>query len=181
MQHDGDGQAAAGGSIEVRAVQIGEWQRLRSIRLEALADSPEAFITTHAEASDFPQDLWEGRVAKGAAGESQITVIGIDGDDTVAMAVGLWDPGRSGSVMPVVAVFVAPRVRRLGVGSLIMGALHEWGRANGAIGASLWVVDGNDTASRFYKRLGYRPTLDRHKITVPPVRWETRLVKPLTD
>ena len=162
-------------SYTVRTVRSDEWERLRSIRLEALADAPEAFITTLAEATAFADDLWIERARAGAAGDTQVTVIAVSEADTVGLAVGLWDPERSGSVMPVVSVFVAPRARRCGLGSAMMDAVHAWGRGKGATSSSLWVVDGNDSARRFYEGLGYRRTLDRHRITVPPVRWETRM------
>ena len=163
-------------AFDVRAIRADEWDRLRSIRLEALKDSPDAFITKHEEALADPQSRWEELAARGAAGDGQTTIIAVRGRDTVAMAVGLWDPDRSGTVMPVVAVFVSPRVRRQGVGARVMRSVHDWGRSKGATAASLWVVDSNTAARGFYEGIGYKATLDRHEISVPPVRWETRMV-----
>lgn len=61
-----------------------------------------------------------------------------------------------------------------------MEGVEGWARSKGVGLTSLWVVDGNDAARRFYEQLGYAATLDRQKISVPPVRWETRLVKDLS-
>jgi GNAT superfamily N-acetyltransferase len=61
-----------------------------------------------------------------------------------------------------------------------MADVEAWARTRGASETSLWVVEGNDPALAMYQALGYQITLDRQKITVPPVRWEVRLRKRLT-
>ena len=62
----------------------------------------------------------------------------------------------------------------------LMAGVEEWAASIGGTTCSLWVVDGNDGAARFYRSLGYVPTLDRQRISKPPVRWETRYEKRLT-
>ena len=168
-------------TYDVRPVRPDEWERLRAIRLEMLRDTPEAYITTLDEALAFPDDVWIDRAVKGAAGEDQSTLIAVDGTDTVGMAVGLLPRPFRPDVAPVVSVYVAPRARRSGVGTRLMGAVEAWAKSVGAHATSLWVVDGNDPARSFYDSLGYRATLDRQKISIPPVRWETRMVKALSD
>ena len=164
----------------VRRITPGDWRRLRAIRTEALADSPLAFITTLDEALDEPDTLWKDRARAGASGDEQATMIAVDGDDTVGMAVGVRRSKPPSEVVPIVAVFVSPRVRRHGVGAGLMAGVEEWAASIGGTTCSLWVVDGNDGAARFYRSLGYVPTLDRQRISKPPVRWETRYEKRLT-
>lgn len=165
--------------MEVRRIRSDEWGPLRAIRLEALADTPTAYITTLADAENFPDDLWRERAEKGAAGVDQATYLAFDGLAPVGMAVGLLRPDIRPHVVPIVSVYVSPSVRRSGVGDALMAGVEEWARTVGASSTSLWVVDGNDAARRFYESLGYRMTLDRQKIAQPPIRWETRLVKDL--
>lgn len=165
--------------VEVRRIRTDEWLKLREIRLEALADTPEAFITTLAEAETYPDDVWKDRARSGALGGLQTTMIAVDGEHTVGMAIGLLRPAVTREVVPIVSVFVSPSVRRRGVGEGLVVGVERWARAQGAVRTSLWVVDTNDAARRFYEGIGYRATLDRQKITVAPVRWETRLVKEL--
>ena len=166
--------------VTVRQIEADEWRRLRSIRLEALMDSPESFITLHAEAAGFPDSVWAERADAGSSGIEQVTMVAIDGADTVGMAVGLSRPGIRPGVVPIVSVFVSPRARRAGVGKSLMGGVERWARSRSVGMTSLWVVDGNEGARKFYEGLGYVATLDRHKISVPPIRWETRLVKNLS-
>jgi GNAT superfamily N-acetyltransferase len=169
-------------AIEVRRVREGDWRRLREIRLEALDDSPEAYITTLAEARRFPDSLWRDRVASGSRGDEQATMIAVEGARTVGMAIGLQRLHRSSvapGVVAIVSVYVSPDVRRRGVARRLMAAVEAWAASVGATTTSLWVVEGNDGARAFYESLGYAATLDRQRIEVPPARWETRMVKRL--
>ena len=166
--------------VVVRRITVDDWRRLRQIRIEALSNSPMAFITTADEARQDPDSLWRSRAEQGASGDGQVTMLAVAGDDAVGMAVGFRRTKRPLDVVPVVAVFVSERARRLGVGARLMAGVEEWAVSVGGRTTSLWVVDGNDGARRFYESLGYTATLDRQRITVPPVRWETRMQKPLT-
>lgn len=166
---------------DVRALTPDEWPRLKAIRLEALAEAPLAYTTTLEEARLFPDSLWQERASGMSDGYEQRTMIGVDGPRTVAMGVGLMRPKRRPRIVPIVSVFVSPPYRRSGVGKAVMEGIEVWAARKKATATSLWVVEGNDRARRFYESMGYRATLDRQKIEVPPVRWETRFVKRLRD
>lgn len=166
-------------TIDVRRIRPTEWRRLREVRLQALADSPLAFITTLDEARRFPDSLWRERAVKGAESAEQATMLAVAGRDTVGLAVGLDRSSVAPGVVAVVSVYVSPDVRRRGVARDLMASVEAWALGVGATTTSLWVVDGNDGARRFYESLGYRATLDRQAIAVPPPRWETRMVKRL--
>lgn len=163
--------------IEVRPIRADEWQRLRAVRLDALADTPEAFTTTHDEARAFPDSLWQKRAKNGAVGVDQITVIALAGERTVGMAVGLRRSTPPVGVVPIVSVFVSPSARRSHVGRSLMEHVERWASEGGAASTSLWVVDDNAAAIAFYESLGYVETRDRQLIAAPPKRWETRYEK----
>ena len=167
--------------VEVRALEPDEWHRLKAIRLEALAESPLAYTTTLDEALAYPDAVWRERASGRSGGFDQLTMIGVEGSRTVAMGVALLRTQRRRRIVPIVSVFVSPGHRRSGIGEAVMEGLEAWAARNDADRTSLWVVDDNDPARLFYESLGYRSTGDRQKISVPPVRWETRLEKLLTD
>ena len=165
--------------IEVRQIRGAEWERLRSIRLEALADTPSAFSTTLADAEAFPDSLWQERATAGAAGRDQITVIAMSGERTVGMTVALGRPGSDFAVLPIVSVFVAPSERRQGVAVRLLEIAEEWARNHGASRTSLWVEEENVPARCFYESIGYVATLDRQQMAASPGTWEVRLEKDL--
>ncbi len=166
--------------IEVRRLHHDEWRELRQIRLEALRDSPEAFFTPLPEAEAYPDSLWQDRARMAALGDDQATAIAIDGPRFVGMTTGLLRPDVTPDVVAVVSVFVSPEVRRRGVGAAMLSVIEQWAARCGASQTSLWVVETNDSALRFYESVGYRATTDRQKVPSQPPRYETRFVKALT-
>ena len=52
--------------MRVRRVTSEDWQALRDVRLRALADAPDAFGTTHAEALAQVISMWVDPRARGA-------------------------------------------------------------------------------------------------------------------
>lgn len=166
-----------GVEIVVRPIEAHEWELLREIRLRALAEATDAFITTHDEAAAYPDDVWRERAEVGSLGKAQLTVLAFRNGVPVGMAVGLWRDRNGHPVVPVVGVFVAEEARRLGVGRALMTSIEAWAFGRGAGALSLWVVDDNHGARALYESLGFRETSDRKAITVGRPRWETRLEK----
>ncbi len=150
--------------IDVRAVTVDDWPQLRAIRLEALADTPSAYSTTYSEAVAFPDSLWIERTEASVAGVDQMTVLGVDGDRAVSLAIGLLREQHDALVTVVVSVYISPSVRGTGVGDRMFPLIHSWGEAHGSAQASLWVEESNARAIGFYERLGYTMTLDRARI-----------------
>ncbi|MEN8240246.1 MAG: GNAT family N-acetyltransferase [Actinomycetota bacterium] len=163
--------------IDVRRLRHDEWRVLRQIRLEAIRDSPDAFFTPLAEAEAYPDTVWQDRARMAALGEGQVTAIATDGEMPVGMAVGLLRPDVTPDVVAVVSVYIAPPQRRFGIGAAVMSIVEEWASSRGASQTSLWVVETNDRARRFYESIGYRATTDRQKIPGRPHLKEMRLVK----
>jgi GNAT superfamily N-acetyltransferase len=166
--------------IEVRQIRSGEWERLRDIRLEALADRPSAFSTTLVEAEAFPESVWKERAIAGAAGRDQITVVAVSGERTVGMTVALGLPGSDRPVVPIVSVFVARSERRQGVAVRLLDIAEEWVCDHGASRTSLWVEEENTPARNAYASTGYIKTLDRQLMPDAHETWEIRLEKDLT-
>lgn len=167
------------GAHTIRRVTTADWRAIKALRLDMLEDSPLAFITTYDEAAAHPDSVWIERCTPDPKGESVAFAV-FAGERAVGMAVGL-DKSRPGRhVVAVVSVYVASAVRRRGLAGALMDRVEDWAaHERAATTTSLWVVDGNDVARRFYEQRGYRSTFDRQKIRTPPVRWETRMEKQL--
>jgi GNAT superfamily N-acetyltransferase len=140
--------------VEVRRVTTAEWQALRDIRLRALADAPDAFGTTHAEASTRPEQWWRDWATRSSDGEGQAMMLAWDGADAVGIAgvfagEGVWN---------VISMWVEAPVRGQGVGRLLLDTVVAWARAHGEGPIRLSVTDGNDAARRLYERYGFRDT-----------------------
>jgi GNAT superfamily N-acetyltransferase len=58
-------------------------------------------------------------------------------------------------VVEIGGMWVAPSLRRSGVGRALLAALCEWARSRGAKRAALWVRGSNDAARYLYQREGF--------------------------
>jgi ribosomal protein S18 acetylase RimI-like enzyme len=137
--------------IDVRRVQVDEWEALRDTRLRALAGSPDAFGTTHAEAVARPEQWWRDWTERSAAGSGQAMFLAWEGSEPVGIAGAYWEE----SYYVVVSMWTDPRRRGRGIGRRLLDAAVAF--ADGAE-IVLSVTDGNDAARRLYERYGFVAT-----------------------
>lgn len=135
---------------EPRQITAEDWAAFREIRLRALADSPDAFAMTHAQAVGQQESLWRER----AGGPDPILIVSDEGRP-VAMG-GAHAPAGVGRAM-VWGMWTAPEARGRGHGARILGNLVAWCRERG-LDVVLHVTEGNDAARRLYVAHGFRPT-----------------------
>jgi len=64
----------------------------------------------------------------------------------------------------VYAIYVSADAQGRGVGRSLMDAALTWLRDAGRDPIAVWVIVGNDPATRFYERLGFRPDGARQPI-----------------
>ncbi|MER7070922.1 GNAT family N-acetyltransferase [Terrabacter sp. NPDC000476] len=134
----------------LRVIGPGDWEEFRALRLMALADSPDAFGATLAEASAQPPDVWRDR----ATGPGPVVLASTD-DRPVAMG-GLHLPEDTDDAF-VWGMWVAPASRGQGLAARILGQLLE--RADrDRRPVVLHVTQGNDDARRLYVRHGFEAT-----------------------
>jgi GNAT superfamily N-acetyltransferase len=95
------------------------------------------------------------RLAAGAA----TVLLAEQGDELLGFAsVGpSRDDDADGAVAALYALYVQPRRWRSGIGGLLHAAALQAMRAANRTTATLWVLEGNERAQRFYVRHGWRP------------------------
>ncbi|HSP64836.1 MAG TPA: GNAT family N-acetyltransferase [Candidatus Deferrimicrobium sp.] len=145
-------------TCRVVALEESDWALLRTIRLEALADSPSAFGSTLAQEREFDEERWRGR-AGGTEGAQLF--LARDGDDAVGIA-GVFDEGDGTAQM--VSVWVSPTHRRRGVARALSVESLRFARAHGFACIRLWVTDGNAGARALYEHLGFAATGNRQPL-----------------
>jgi GNAT superfamily N-acetyltransferase len=138
--------------MTVRRVSAGEWERLRELRLQALADSPDAFLITLEESLQQTDADWRDWTTRSAT--SSVSAVFVD-DAFAGMAGGFVQ--ESGDVM-LFGMWVAPERRGSGLAEELALAVVEWARGVGVPRVTLWVVRSNGRAHRFYERLGFVPS-----------------------
>ena len=85
------------------------------------------------------------------------TLVAVDGSTIYGLATtGLCRDEDLSNFGELMAIYVDPAHVGTGVGRLLIAAARERLRAVGVTAASLWVLDGNVRARRFYERDGWR-------------------------
>ena len=140
-------------SVSIQRIRPDDWQDLREIRLRSLLDAPEAFGQRHDEALATPDTEWEATARASAEGSRRVWFFACD---EAGNPVGVVQARRRQPLDCLLfSMWVAPEARRLGVGSLLIDAVREWGASWGARRIVLWVLAANEPAMRFYDRIGF--------------------------
>jgi predicted GNAT family acetyltransferase len=143
----------------IRRIAPTDAGRARALRLEMLADTPLAFITTLAEAAERPHADYATFVTRCSDGWQNAIFIAEHGKRIVAQAGGVSHPEAPDTTM-LYAVFVSPAFRGCGLLAGLVDAVAEWSRNAGRPNLKLEVVTSNLRARNAYQRLGFKPSGD---------------------
>src|SRR5579885_3276528 len=155
--------------MEIRAVRPDEVARLRDVRLRALADAPEAFLTTLDEALAYPDQVWQERAAT-RPGRVTFVAEEAGADRWWGMVGGLLELLQADEPPAVylVGMWVDPSRRGTGLGQALVQAVLDWATAQRVQRVELDVVETNAHAIALYERCGFRPTGARHMVAGRP-------------
>jgi ribosomal protein S18 acetylase RimI-like enzyme len=126
-----------------------------SLRLRALREHPEAYLTSYEESIDTPLAEVSGRLsllenAVFGAFDQAGALVGIAGAFREKRA-------KVRHKATIVGVYVAPEARGQGVGAAVVGAAVECARGwEGVTQLHLAVAVPNEPAQRLYRSLGFR-------------------------
>jgi GNAT superfamily N-acetyltransferase len=135
--------------VVVRRLGPADWETLRDVRLQALADAPEAFASTLDRELAFGEDEWLLRLSPRSV--SAVAFV-------AGKPAGLVGGYVNEEMHEVVSMWVSPSARGTGVAGRLVDEVRAWATEQGAETLVLWVVEGNERADRLYRRLGFRPT-----------------------
>ncbi len=141
-------------SLTIRPFAADEWPAWRDLRLRALADSPDAFAATLADAQARPDATWQRLLAETTASANHLPLFA----DAAGTPAGLaWAQLEAGIVV-LYQVWVAPEHRGRGIAHALLTRAIGWARERGAVAIELGVTVGDTPAVRLYKRLGFGET-----------------------
>lgn len=145
----------------IRQVTREEWERVRELRLRALADAPDAFGSTLERERSFGRAEWIAWIG-GWEGTTNTMFVAERGDRLIGMAVG----SRTGEEdhAHLYAMWVDPTCRGAGIGARLVEGVLVWARSWGARAVILGVTETNDGAIGFYEHLGFAVTGDPYPL-----------------
>ena len=143
--------------MTIKRITPDDWAVLRDLRLASLADAPGAFGQRYEEAGVTDERDWQATARASASGDRRAWFIYWRGQEPVGLVQGRRRPPADCLLF---SMWVAPAARRQGTGSALVQAVEDWGRGWGARRVVLWVIEGNDSAIRFYESIGFRQVTD---------------------
>ena len=161
-------------AFTVREVEERDWVRLRTLRLEMLADTPIAYLETLETALRHPVSHWQ-RSARGRPGGLKL-VAELEDGRWVGTMTGIIAEGTP----TLVAVYVAPEVRGAvaGVTDALLERIEAWAAQRGEQ-LRLEVNELNGRAIEAYRRRGFVMTGRTTPYPLDPPSLEVEMVKAL--
>ncbi len=156
----------------IRSLSQDDWNMYRALRLKALEESPEAFLTTLTEAQNRPEREWRERLTS-LDPKWDLPLIAWVGEIPAGMAWGYVTRDRKGEGQ-LLQMWVDPRFRGRGIGAGLVRRVVDWARSLGLLSLSLGVSETQPEARRLYERCGFRsagnaeqqPPGSGHRITL---------------
>ncbi len=162
--------------ISIRSMTTADLVVFRSIRLEALRESPLAFASTFLEESALSDEQWLERLRRMEAGET-CGFLALSDDTPCGLVGGVVE----GEDVLLVSMWVAPAARGKRVGRALIHAVEGWTIRKNRSRIHLHVTDGNDAALRLYTRCGFIDSGLRLPYPNDPSIEEIEMVKELDD
>lgn len=138
-------------TCQVQQLRKNDWQRGREIRLRSLADMPDAFGATLDVEEMFPEEKWIERVAR----QDAATFVALTQDNQDA---GLVTMAPYNDEIGLFGMWIDPRYRKKGIGSMLVDAGVRWAGSCGFNRIFLDVGDHNHAAIALYQSRGFLPT-----------------------
>ena len=146
--------------MRIERLHSNAWRRLEALRLRALADAPDAFGSTLAEAKRYREADWRRQL------ESLATFVAVLAGSDVGMVRCVADQEDAGAAL-LLSMWVAPEARGQGIGEALIRQLADWACAMGHTRLLLDVADENQPAIRLYERMGFAPTGETGSLPAP--------------
>jgi ribosomal protein S18 acetylase RimI-like enzyme len=150
----------------IEILDCDDWSGLRDIRLSALSDSPDSFLATEAQESGYNEQRWRTELRRGR------WHVGVMDGLPVSLLGATREPGRPAHERFLEYLWVSPGWRRSGVGFQFFSLVLDRLQAAGVRTVFLWVLDGNEVATRLYRKAGFDAVGKPVPLTARPGRSE---------
>jgi ribosomal protein S18 acetylase RimI-like enzyme len=146
------------GRVEIRPLHPDQWEVHKHLRLAALADAPYAFTTQLMDVLERTDREWMELTERRAADPNGVTYFAYTEGEPCAMAACILSELGVEMLAEMLAVWVAPERRKVGVGQTLVDYACTWALEHGAGALIVGVYADNQEAVAFYRSVGFRLT-----------------------
>jgi GNAT superfamily N-acetyltransferase len=128
-----------------------DWEGLRTIRLEALSDTPEAYGSTYEESVRWSDSQWKN------AASTRLYYLAYRDRRVVGMVSGGLNDAHPGTRW-LYGMYVTPSERGAGTAAQLVQSIGDWATSQGVQEIYLHVGSSVPRARAFYEKVGFRVT-----------------------
>ncbi len=165
-----------GSSLTVRRIAAHQGAVFRELRTASLREAPYAFGEKLEDALGAAASTFDATAADHAVSRTDASFILYTEGHPAGLIGACFEapPARRAFLSEL---WVAPAVRHLRGGELLVNTATAWLAGEGAREVHAWVADANRNAMRFYERLGFGPSGEHRRIGQTTGQFETLLVR----
>ena len=153
--------------MSIRQLKHNEVNLHRTLRLQALQDSPNSFAESFTEVKDRPMTYWETLTQSVTEANRHVMFLWCDDQDVHGCVYGLLDRTRDDGVR-VGGMWVNSAQRKRGIGTALLQAVVLWGDTQHRTHFGLWVLTHQTAAIALYQRFGFVETGERKLLPNQP-------------
>ena len=156
--------------LDIKLLTPDHWRTLRKIRLSALRESPDVFLSSYKKEREYDEPRWRTEFARGDWYVGMIKVR--SANKQVGIAGVTREIGTPVHQCFLEYIWVTPEFRRQGVAFNMINEILDRLKLSGVQTVFLWVLDGNGAAMRLYELLGFVSCNHRQPLEELPGRTE---------
>ena len=141
-------------SVKIRTFQKDEWASHRKLRLDSLAESPNAFGGSLEQALELPDTEWFSRLAKSDSDGINLPLLAESMGEGIGLAWGRIHLSDMDTVH-VYQMWVNPNHRGQGIGRQLLKEILKWANSQNAKKVALAVSCVNSPAKNLYESEGF--------------------------
>jgi ribosomal protein S18 acetylase RimI-like enzyme len=152
--------------LDIQLLVTDQWRILKKTRLSALKETPDSFLSRYEYEVEFDEQRWRQEFDRGK------WHIGFEFGRPVSLIGCMREESTPSPEYYLEYLWVSPGCRYSGIGHSMVCTAVKCLREQGVRTIFLWVLDGNDTAVRLYRRLGFVSANHRQPLADRPGRTE---------
>jgi ribosomal protein S18 acetylase RimI-like enzyme len=153
-------------TLQTELLKEADWPRLRSIRLEALRQDPDAFLSTYEREYHYDERKWRNEFSRGS------WTILVERGQIIGLLGVTKEPSTPVDECYLEYMWVRPKFRRSGNALKLVNTMLKRLKSEGVATVLLWVLDGNESAARLYEHIGFNFTGKKQPLPNNAVRNE---------
>lgn len=144
--------------IKIIKLPIGQWQEYKELRLRALKTEPQAFSSSHAKETTYPDEKWQERLKSANEGITSWMYFARKGNGLVGMIGGYRDENNlRNHTAQIWGVYVDPEYRGKGIAKSLKSILIDSMAQNIDINTiKLEVNTDQGSAKKLYEHFGFK-------------------------